>query len=360
MGASASVIDGLQRLRDLRGGMSRQARGQAFERWLVTLMNEQRLHARGSYRPQGEEIDGSFVLDRRVVLFEAKWTSAPLPASSIYAFKAKVDGKLTGTVGVYISMAGYGPDAVEALQKGKDLNVVLVDGADLDVALEEGIRAVLRKKLRAAAELGVVWYPVSATRVRTTGSEIAPRAADGGGDASVSTTATWSNKLHPVEDASTAPVVVFVESAADAAVVGGLTEKVLRKLAAPEALEVEMIVTGGATSLALTLRRIGLRRPTTWILLLDTEFEDPDVKISEAVEELAGIGQAHIIPVNPTVASGWVGTEPLADRDLTTYIDAVDRVDLDDLVLRERSFRQFFEILRNEIGLWRQRHPNLA
>jgi hypothetical protein len=41
-------------------------------------------------------------------LLEAKWhrDEFELPASTIYEFKGKVDGKLVGTVGIFISMSG--------------------------------------------------------------------------------------------------------------------------------------------------------------------------------------------------------------------------------------------------------------
>ena len=157
---SDSLRHELADLKQLKGGLSPQERGRRFEAWLRKLFNAHGLDARPSFRPVGEEIDGSFVLDNRTFLYEAKWPAKSLPASSIYAFKAKVDGKLAGTIGVYISMAGFGSATVDALEKGKDLNVLLVDEADLVVALDIGIDAVLRVKLRVAAEQGTVHFPV--------------------------------------------------------------------------------------------------------------------------------------------------------------------------------------------------------
>ena len=74
------------------------------------------------FRPIGEEIDGSFIHRGRVILLEAKWTQGPLPASSIYQFRGKVEGKLIGTIGVFISMSGFSADAVHALVAGKVIN----------------------------------------------------------------------------------------------------------------------------------------------------------------------------------------------------------------------------------------------
>ncbi|APE12542.1 hypothetical protein BO226_24570 (plasmid) [Rhodococcus sp. 2G] len=129
-------------------------RGREFEGALIEMFNEDGLKPRASYRPTGEEVDGSIWLDGRTYLFEAKWTSAAHPASSLYQFKGKVDGKLTGTIGLFFSMSGYSTDAVDALIAGKDLNLVLFDRADVDLVIKNriGIAEAIRLKLRAAAE----------------------------------------------------------------------------------------------------------------------------------------------------------------------------------------------------------------
>lgn len=132
------------------------ARGRDFERALVGMFHEAGLEPRASFRPSGEEVDGSIWLDGRTYLFEAKWTAASHPASSLYQFKGKIDGKLSGSVGLFFSMSGYSTDAVEALIAGKDLNLVLFDGADVRLLADGGIGIAdaIRLKLRAAAESG--------------------------------------------------------------------------------------------------------------------------------------------------------------------------------------------------------------
>jgi hypothetical protein len=141
------------------------SRGRKFEQILSLMFDEAGLSPRLSYRPQGEEIDGSIWLDGRTVLVEAKWTSMPHAASSIYQFKGKVDGKLAGTIGIFISMAGFSKDAVDALVAGKNLNVILFDGDDI-VNVVHGQSSIiydLRHKLRAAGEEGVALYPLAPT-----------------------------------------------------------------------------------------------------------------------------------------------------------------------------------------------------
>ena len=153
-----SLKQDLDHLRTLRGDtITVQERGQQFEPWLTKLLASQEPRTR--YRAKGEEIDGSFLHHNRPYLLEAKWHRDPLPASAIYAFKGKVDGKLAGTLGVFISMSGYAKDAVDALRIGKALNIILFDVDDVDSAIEHGFAKVLDFKLRHAAEQGEVMVP---------------------------------------------------------------------------------------------------------------------------------------------------------------------------------------------------------
>lgn len=133
-----------------------QQRGRALEDLVTRSLNAAGLFPRSRYRPIGEEIDGSFVFGNRAFLFEAKWRREPLPASDLYAFKGKIDGKLVGTIGVVISMSGFAGDAVDALIAGKAINLILFDREDFRLTLVPwgGFEQVLSDKLRAAAELG--------------------------------------------------------------------------------------------------------------------------------------------------------------------------------------------------------------
>ncbi len=140
----------------------RSRRGQAFERILRGMLTEAGLAPRIRFRPRGEEIDGSFFHRDRVLLLEAKWTRDSLPASSIYEFRGKVEGKLVGTIGVFISMGGFSRDAVNALVAGKTINTILFDGDDIRAiaAGQVSFPAALDQKLRAAAETGTPYLPL--------------------------------------------------------------------------------------------------------------------------------------------------------------------------------------------------------
>lgn len=145
------------------GRSAKQRRGKDFERVLHDMFAEAGMDPRSAYRPAGEEIDGSFLFHDRTMLFEAKWTSASVPASALYQFRGKLEGKLTGTLGVFISMGEYAADAVDALIAGKSLNLVLFDKSDMDKLARPrciDIKRALGLKLRAAAESGTPYAPL--------------------------------------------------------------------------------------------------------------------------------------------------------------------------------------------------------
>jgi hypothetical protein len=77
------------------------------------------------------------------MLLEVKWRVDPQPASTLYQFMGKVNGKLVGTIGLFVSMSGFSPDAVDALVAGKELNLILMDGDDVralvrgDIGIED-------------------------------------------------------------------------------------------------------------------------------------------------------------------------------------------------------------------------------
>lgn len=155
-----AALDALDSMKDV---LARRRRGHAFERVLHSTFEEASMEPRSRFRPTGEEIDGSFMHRGRPMLFKAKWTNDRIPASALYAFRGKIDGKLAGTLGVFISMGGFSPDAVDALIAGKAVNLILFDGNDIrKISQSDGmnIDAAIDFKLRAAAEEGTPLIPL--------------------------------------------------------------------------------------------------------------------------------------------------------------------------------------------------------
>jgi 5S rRNA maturation endonuclease (ribonuclease M5) len=137
-------------------------RGRQLEKVFFAMFDEVGMQPRGSYRPTGEEVDGSFVIAGRPMLLELKWRSDPQPASALYQFMGKVSGKLVGTVGLFVSMSGFSDDAVDALIAGKQLNLILMTGDEVHAVRHNkiDIKEAISRKLRAAAETGSPYFPV--------------------------------------------------------------------------------------------------------------------------------------------------------------------------------------------------------
>lgn len=136
-------------------------RGFALESLLLGIAATDGIEHSAAYRPRGEQLDGLLELDGRYLLLEAKWVSDPVSAADVYSFRAKVEGKLVGTIGVFVAVNGFAEAVPDVLRFGKQINVILVDGDDLRLALQDAhnLKHILRAKLRRAAQHGDVFYP---------------------------------------------------------------------------------------------------------------------------------------------------------------------------------------------------------
>jgi hypothetical protein len=156
-----------ERLQAPPGGLSPNAlarwkrdRGFELEKLLIDLARLEGFPAAPPYRGTGEQIDGYFEVDHRHFLLEAKWQKAQARASEIYAFQGKLQGKLLGTLGLFVSISDFTPDTAEALMRGKRIDVLLADRSDIKFALEDGrsFGEMMRVKIQAAAQRGSVYF----------------------------------------------------------------------------------------------------------------------------------------------------------------------------------------------------------
>ncbi len=138
-----------------------QERGFEFEKIIYSVLQNENLEPRSGYKPEGEQIDGSFFWSGQTFLLEAKWVAKTLPASSIYSFKGKLDGKFHTTSGVFLSVNGYSEDVEDALKFGKSLNILLFDRNDIELIFngEISFLDVLKFKLRQAGDTGSLLAP---------------------------------------------------------------------------------------------------------------------------------------------------------------------------------------------------------
>lgn len=131
-----------------------QIRGLRFEGFLNELFLSFGLAPRGAFRLVGEQIDGSFQLQEQTYLVEAKWHHPKIGFADLMTFSGKVAGKAAWSRGLFVSYSGYTAEGLEAFSRGRQTNLICVDGLDLYEILSRKVSlvAVLEEKARRAAE----------------------------------------------------------------------------------------------------------------------------------------------------------------------------------------------------------------
>lgn len=131
-----------------------QIRGLRFEGFLNELFMSFGLAPRGAFRLVGEQIDGSFKLQEQTYLVEAKWHHPKIGFADLMTFSGKVAGKAAWSRGLFVSYSGYTAEGLEAFSRGRQTNLICVDGLDLYEILSRKVSlvAVLEEKARRAAE----------------------------------------------------------------------------------------------------------------------------------------------------------------------------------------------------------------
>lgn len=153
----STLLEDFRRL-ETKGATNRDKaeRGYAFERLLTTLFREQDVSITDPFRIVGEQIDGAFVYGGWTYLVEAKWQSNKKSTADLYAFQGKVDRRIEGTRGLFISMSGFHSTSVDALGRGRKPNILLWTKEHLEAVLTglATIPELLDLSIRFAAERG--------------------------------------------------------------------------------------------------------------------------------------------------------------------------------------------------------------
>lgn len=97
----------------------KRERGYQFEKWLTKLFDLFDLDPRASYKTDLDQIDGSFELDGKEYLLEAKWTKDESNTDVVDKMFARLNRCLIGTVGLIISQSGFTKNAQEVAGKNK-------------------------------------------------------------------------------------------------------------------------------------------------------------------------------------------------------------------------------------------------
>ncbi len=135
-----------------------QQRGYLFEDFLRRLCLFEKIKVTEPFKITGEQIDGAIKYDGEHYIIEAKWNDKLSASNDLYQFAQKVEGKMYGR-GIFISVNGFSADSVKALQMGKALRTVLIDGGDIFLATEGlyTFTEILDKKIKAAQTMGRIY-----------------------------------------------------------------------------------------------------------------------------------------------------------------------------------------------------------
>ncbi len=159
-----------QRLGELRGRFlafhsseDPQQRGRDLEGILYDLFVLFDLEPRGAFRLKGEQIDGAFALDGNPFLLEAKWQSDPVNLEALRDLDGAVAANLDNTLGLFVSINGFSPEALERYRQGNRPRIICMDGHDTVCVLEGRIDLsdLLRRKRTIASQRGDIFTSVT-------------------------------------------------------------------------------------------------------------------------------------------------------------------------------------------------------
>jgi hypothetical protein len=120
---------------------SKTQRGFAFEKLINKIFDEREVLINNSYKTVdlGQQIDGAIEIKGRVFLLEAKWEKKEtLAASKLYSFLGKINSKLEGTIGIFISHDKLSDNFVNAIRDGLRQNCILIHGKENIIDIVEG------------------------------------------------------------------------------------------------------------------------------------------------------------------------------------------------------------------------------
>lgn len=103
-------------------GYTPQTRGQSFNNLISELFNYWNIKASPNLNANGE-IDVVFTIDGRHFILEAKWEKDKTDTGKIAKLQKRVRQRLGGTVGIFLSMAGFSDDAIKEINKGEQSQV---------------------------------------------------------------------------------------------------------------------------------------------------------------------------------------------------------------------------------------------
>jgi hypothetical protein len=177
-----ALIEEYGRLRRGRE-LSPQRRGERLNHFLSELFGCWGIEAAPSVQGTGE-IDLAFELGGRDFVLEAKWEKARVEFGAIATLQRRVQQRLGGTIGLFLSMSGFTPDAVRDLKDGQQLSVLLLSIDHFEAMLSGFVAPpeMIGRLVRRASTYGDGFTPLRAL-LESAGSTAPNLNFDAAGDA---------------------------------------------------------------------------------------------------------------------------------------------------------------------------------
>lgn len=130
-------------------------RGNQFEKWFIKLLSLFDLDPHHNIKNGVDQIDGSFVIDGQIYIFEIEWTDNKSDKNYVVEVSDKAKN-LHGTLGIAVSQKGFKSTVFTKISENDRKNVLLISGKNIEAILNEEIelKDLIIKIKRRGAEKG--------------------------------------------------------------------------------------------------------------------------------------------------------------------------------------------------------------
>lgn len=116
-------------------------RGLRFERLFYEIFDNHKILLEKSYKNEdgSQQIDGAVEINNRIFLIEVKWEKTEtLAVSKLYSFLGKINSKIEGTLGVFISYNELGDNFIDSARAGIKQNCIIINGKENIIPIING------------------------------------------------------------------------------------------------------------------------------------------------------------------------------------------------------------------------------
>jgi len=140
-------LDQFNKIKDLKP----QKKGFEFEKLFNKICEDQGILLSNSYKTADSEqqIDGAVEINSQIFLVESKWEKKEtLAASKLFSFLGKINSKIEGTIGIFISYNELSENFISAVRNGLRQTCIVIHG-------EENIMDIIKEKVNLK---DFIWY----------------------------------------------------------------------------------------------------------------------------------------------------------------------------------------------------------